>query len=118
MRPSYSSASISTTERSACYSQRFFAFQKTGDSDIGAQVNIGAGTITCNYDGRKKHKTTVGERAFVGSNSTLVAPVEVGVNAYVAAGSSVTEDVPPESLAIARGKQVNKEGWVKTRKKK
>ena len=83
-----------------------------GDSEIGSDVNIGAGTITCNYDGKKKHKTTIGERAFVGSNSTLVAPVEVGPNSYVAAGSVITQRVPEKALGIGRGRQANLEGWV------
>jgi bifunctional UDP-N-acetylglucosamine pyrophosphorylase/glucosamine-1-phosphate N-acetyltransferase len=89
-----------------------------GDATIGKKVNIGAGVITCNYDGTKKHPTVVEDGAFVGTDSQLIAPVRVGKDAYVAAGSSVTEDVPPESLAIARGRQVNKEGWVRERKKK
>ncbi|MBC7927453.1 MAG: bifunctional UDP-N-acetylglucosamine diphosphorylase/glucosamine-1-phosphate N-acetyltransferase GlmU [Bryobacteraceae bacterium] len=87
-----------------------------GDSEIGAGTNIGAGTITCNYDGDKKHKTIVGEKAFLGSNSTLVAPVEVGNQAYVAAGSVITDGVPPGALGLGRGRQVNKEGWVAKRK--
>jgi bifunctional UDP-N-acetylglucosamine pyrophosphorylase/glucosamine-1-phosphate N-acetyltransferase len=89
-----------------------------GDATIGKNVNIGAGVITCNYDGVNKHPTTIEDGAFVGTDSQLVAPVRVGRNAYVAAGSSITEDVPAESLAIGRGRQVNKEGWVKSRKKK
>jgi bifunctional UDP-N-acetylglucosamine pyrophosphorylase/glucosamine-1-phosphate N-acetyltransferase len=89
-----------------------------GDATIGKNVNIGAGVITCNYDGEHKHPTVVEDGAFVGTDTQLIAPVRIGKNAYVAAGSSVTEDVPPESLAIARGRQVNKEGWVKNRKKK
>ncbi len=83
-----------------------------GDSEVGENVNIGAGTITCNYDGIRKHQTRVGPGAFVGSNSTLVAPVEVGAGAYVGAGSVITEVVPPEALALGRGRQVVKEGWV------
>ncbi len=86
-----------------------------GDSEIGNDVNIGAGTITCNYDGKKKHKTSIGERAFVGSNSTLVAPVEVGPNSYVAAGSVITQRVPEKALAIGRGRQANLDGWVDRR---
>lgn len=89
-----------------------------GDATIGKNVNIGAGVITCNYDGVKKHPTVVEDGAFVGTDSQLIAPVRVGKDAYVAAGSSITEDVPAESLAVARGRQVNKEGWVKARKKK
>jgi bifunctional UDP-N-acetylglucosamine pyrophosphorylase/glucosamine-1-phosphate N-acetyltransferase len=88
-----------------------------GDSDIGAKVNIGAGTITCNYDGDKKHPTHIGEGAFVGSNSTLVAPLEIGAGAYVAAGSVVTQTVPPDALAIGRGRQENKPEWAKKRRK-
>ena len=88
-----------------------------GDATIGERVNIGAGTITCNYDGTLKHPTVIEDGAFIGSDSQLIAPVRVGKGSYVAAGSSITEDVPPESLAIARGKQVNKEGWVARRKK-
>jgi bifunctional UDP-N-acetylglucosamine pyrophosphorylase/glucosamine-1-phosphate N-acetyltransferase len=88
-----------------------------GDATIGEQVNIGAGTITCNYDGTLKHPTVIEDGAFIGSDSQLIAPVRVGKGSYVAAGSSITDDVPPESLAIARGRQVNKEGWVAKRKK-
>ena len=78
-------------------------------------MNIGAGTITCNFDGRAKHQTTIGDKAFVGSDSTLVAPVTVGAGAYVAAGSAITEDVPAGSLGIARGRQANKPGWAAAR---
>ena len=88
-----------------------------GDSDIGAKVNIGAGTITCNYDGYKKHPTQIGEGAFVGSNSTLVAPLEIGAGAYVAAGSVVTQAVPSDALAIGRGRQENKPDWARKRRK-
>ncbi|HEX7020327.1 MAG TPA: bifunctional UDP-N-acetylglucosamine diphosphorylase/glucosamine-1-phosphate N-acetyltransferase GlmU [Gemmatimonadaceae bacterium] len=88
-----------------------------GDATIGEKVNIGAGTITCNYDGTAKHPTVIEDGAFIGSDSQLVAPVRVGRGAYVAAGSSITEDVPEESLAIARGRQVNKPGWVGKRKR-
>jgi bifunctional UDP-N-acetylglucosamine pyrophosphorylase/glucosamine-1-phosphate N-acetyltransferase len=88
-----------------------------GDSTIGENVNIGAGTITCNYDGVAKHPTVIEDGAFIGSDSQLIAPVRVGRGSYVAAGSSITKDVPPDTLAIARSKQVNKEGWVsRTRK--
>ena len=82
-----------------------------GDSTIGANVNIGAGTITCNYDGQKKHSTVIGDGAFVGSNSTLIAPVEIGAGAYIAAGSVINQEVPPKALALARSRQVNKEAW-------
>jgi bifunctional UDP-N-acetylglucosamine pyrophosphorylase/glucosamine-1-phosphate N-acetyltransferase len=88
-----------------------------GDSTIGEKVNIGAGTITCNYDGIAKHPTVIEDGAFIGSDSQLIAPVRIGQGAYVAAGSSITEDVPAESLAISRGKQINKEGWTKSRRK-
>jgi bifunctional UDP-N-acetylglucosamine pyrophosphorylase / glucosamine-1-phosphate N-acetyltransferase len=87
-----------------------------GDAVIGEKVNIGAGTITCNYDGKEKHQTTIEDGAFIGSDSQLIAPVTVGKGAYVAAGSSITENVPAGSLAIARGKQINKEGWVDRKK--
>src|SRR4029077_2014940 len=83
-----------------------------GDAKIGAKTNIGAGTITCNYDGFHKHPTTIGNRVFIGSDSTLVAPLRVGDGAYVAAGSTITENVPPDALAIARGRQANKPGWA------
>lgn len=87
-----------------------------GDATIGNNVNVGAGTIICNYDGTAKHQTVVEDGAFVGSNSTLVAPVTVGRGAYVAAASAVTEDVPAGALGIARGRQENKPGWVEKRK--
>jgi bifunctional UDP-N-acetylglucosamine pyrophosphorylase / glucosamine-1-phosphate N-acetyltransferase len=89
-----------------------------GDATIGDNVNVGAGTITCNYDGVAKHQTVVEDGAFVGSNSTLVAPVTLGRGAYVAAGSAVTEDVPAGALGIGRGRQENKPGWVEKRKKR
>ena len=87
-----------------------------GDADIGDNTNIGAGTITCNYDGKDKHKTTVGDNSFIGTNSSLVAPINIGTGAYVGAGSVITKDVPDESLAVARGKQVVKEDWAKDKK--
>lgn len=83
-----------------------------GDAKIGAKTNIGAGTITCNYDGFHKHPTSIGNRVFIGSDSALVAPVRVGDNAYVAAGSTITENVPADALGIARGRQVNKPRWA------
>ncbi len=83
-----------------------------GDATIGEKVNVGAGVITCNYDGVHKHPTVIEDGAFVGTDSQLVAPVRIGKDAYVAAGSSITEDVPPGALAIGRGRQVNKEGWA------
>ena len=89
-----------------------------GDAEIGAEANVGAGVITCNYDGEKKHRTTVGAGAFLGSDSQLVAPVTVGEGAYVGAGSTITQDVPPGSLALSRVRQENVEGWVEKRKKK
>jgi len=88
-----------------------------GDSTIGRDSNIGAGTITCNYDGTSKHPTTIGNRVFIGSNATLVAPVRVGDGAYVAAGSTITDNVPPDALAIARGRQSNKPGWAAARRR-
>jgi len=88
-----------------------------GDAAIGAGVNIGAGTITCNYDGEKKNPTTIGDGAFIGSDSQLIAPVTVGPGAYVAAGSSITDDVPAGALGIARSRQRNIEGWVARKKK-
>ena len=89
-----------------------------GDTTIGAEVNVGAGTITCNYDGAAKHQTVIGDGAFIGSNSTLVAPVTIGREAYVAAGSAITADVPPGSLGIGRARQENKDGWVEARRDK
>jgi bifunctional UDP-N-acetylglucosamine pyrophosphorylase/glucosamine-1-phosphate N-acetyltransferase len=89
-----------------------------GDATIGGKVNIGAGVITCNYDGEKKHQTVIGEGSFIGTDSQLVAPVRVGKDAYVAAGSTITEDVPDGALAIGRGRQENKDGWVAKRKGK
>jgi bifunctional UDP-N-acetylglucosamine pyrophosphorylase / glucosamine-1-phosphate N-acetyltransferase len=89
-----------------------------GDATIGERVNIGAGTITCNYDGVHKHQTIIEDGVFIGSDSQLVAPVRVGKEAYVAAGSSITEDVPAGALGIARGVQVNKMGWVEKKKGK
>ncbi len=84
-----------------------------GDSQIGSKVNVGAGTITCNYDGKKKHRTNIGDGAFIGSNSTLVAPIEVEGGAYVGAGSVITHKVPAGSLALGRARQVVKAGWKK-----
>jgi len=82
-----------------------------GDSVIGSKVNIGAGTITCNYDGKKKHQTRIGDGAFVGSNSTLVAPLEIGAGAYIAAASAITHEVPEKTLAVGRARQVLKPDW-------
>jgi bifunctional UDP-N-acetylglucosamine pyrophosphorylase/glucosamine-1-phosphate N-acetyltransferase len=82
-----------------------------GDATVGAKANIGAGTITCNYDGFDKHKTVIGESAFIGSDTALVAPVTVGARAYTAAGSVITGDVPEDALAVARGRQSNVAEW-------
>ncbi len=89
-----------------------------GDAEIGAKSNIGAGTIVCNYDGERKHPTRIGRGSFIGSNSTLVAPVEIGDEAYIGAASVITEDVPGDALALGRARQVVKPGWVSKRKKK
>jgi bifunctional UDP-N-acetylglucosamine pyrophosphorylase/glucosamine-1-phosphate N-acetyltransferase len=89
-----------------------------GDAEIGTGTNIGAGTITCNYDGVNKHKTLIGDGVFVGSDTTLVAPITVGNGAYIAAGSAITEDVPEEALALGRSRQTIKPGWARTRKAK
>ncbi len=85
------------------------------DSDVGAMVNVGAGTVTCNYDGEAKHRTTIGDRVFVGTNTTLVAPVTLGEGAYIGAGSFVDHDVPAGALAVGRSRQRNIEGWVARR---
>ena len=89
-----------------------------GDATIGAKVNIGAGTITCNYDGTKKNQTVIGDGAFIGSDTQLIAPVTVGKGAYVGSGTTIREDVPPDALAVSAGKQRNIEDWAKDRKKK
>ncbi len=86
-----------------------------GDATVGDEVNVGAGTITCNYDGVGKHQTTIGDRAFVGTNSSLVAPLTIGEGAYIGAGSTITKDVPPGALAVGRGQQIVKEGWARRR---
>jgi bifunctional UDP-N-acetylglucosamine pyrophosphorylase/glucosamine-1-phosphate N-acetyltransferase len=88
-----------------------------GDSTIGSGVNIGAGTITCNYDGTHKHQTKIGNNAFIGSNSTLVAPINIGDEAYIAAASCITEDVPADALSLGRSRQTTKPGWVSNRKR-
>ena len=85
-----------------------------GDAKIGSRVNVGCGTITVNYDGKNKHLTTIEDDAFIGCNSNLIAPVTVGKGAYVAAGSTITKNVPESSLAIARARQENKEGYATT----
>ena len=87
-----------------------------GDAEIGEDSNIGAGTITCNYDGTNKHKTKIGNKTFVGTNSSLVAPLNIGNNSYIGAGSVITKDVEDDALAVARGKQSNKSGWAKNKK--
>ena len=91
-------------------------FSYLGDAQIGDNVNIGAGTITCNYDGKDKHKTNIGEGSFIGTNSSLVAPINIGKNAYVGAGSTITKDIPDDALGVGRGKQINKENWSKKKK--
>jgi bifunctional UDP-N-acetylglucosamine pyrophosphorylase/glucosamine-1-phosphate N-acetyltransferase len=88
-----------------------------GDSTVGADVNIGAGTITCNYDGANKHRTVIGDRAFIGSDTQLVAPVTVGAGATIGAGSTITSDAPPEMLTLSRNKQVTLKGWQRPEKK-
>ena len=87
-----------------------------GDSDVGKNVNFGCGTVTCNYDGKNKFRTVIGDNCFVGCNTNFVSPINVGDGAYIAAGSTITEDIPENSLSIARAKQVNKEGWTDKRK--
>jgi bifunctional UDP-N-acetylglucosamine pyrophosphorylase/glucosamine-1-phosphate N-acetyltransferase len=89
-----------------------------GDTEVGEKVNVGAGTITCNYDGVSKHKTIIEDGVFVGSDSILIAPVRIGRGAYVAAATTVTEDVPPDSLALGRARQILKEGWAKAKREK
>jgi bifunctional UDP-N-acetylglucosamine pyrophosphorylase/glucosamine-1-phosphate N-acetyltransferase len=88
-----------------------------GDAKLGTKSNIGAGTITCNYDGVNKYQTTIGNRVFIGSDAVLVAPVRIGDGAYVAAGSAITENVPADALAIGRGRQLNKKGWAAKRRR-
>ncbi len=89
-----------------------------GDAIVGAGVNIGAGTITCNYDGVQKHVTTIEDGAFIGSDTQLIAPVTVGKDAYVGTGTTIREDVPGGALAVSAGKQRNIEGWVDRKRKK
>jgi bifunctional UDP-N-acetylglucosamine pyrophosphorylase/glucosamine-1-phosphate N-acetyltransferase len=88
-----------------------------GDAKIGSKTNIGAGTITCDYDGFTKNPTTIGNKVFIGSDSALVAPVKIGDAAYVAAGSTITDNVPADALGIARGRQVNKPGWASKKRR-
>jgi bifunctional UDP-N-acetylglucosamine pyrophosphorylase/glucosamine-1-phosphate N-acetyltransferase len=87
-----------------------------GDADIGAGANIGAGTITCNFDGYKKSRTTIGKNVFVGSNSTLVAPVTIGDGALTAAGSVITDEIPAGGAGFGRARQVTKDGWAERRR--
>lgn len=87
-----------------------------GDSDVGKEVNFGCGVVTVNYTGKEKFRTTIGDRAFIGCNTNLIAPVSVGDYAYTAAGSTITENVPENALGIARAKQINKDNWVVKRK--
>jgi bifunctional UDP-N-acetylglucosamine pyrophosphorylase/glucosamine-1-phosphate N-acetyltransferase len=89
-----------------------------GDATVGAGANIGAGTITCNYDGVRKQVTTIADGAFIGSDTQLIAPVTVGEGAYVGTGTTIREDVPPGALAVSAGKQRNIEGWVEKKRKK
>ncbi len=89
-----------------------------GDAVVGRNVNIGCGTITCNYDGERKHQTIIEDEVFVGSDTQFIAPVRVGKGAYIGSGSTITEDVPAHSLALARSRQVVKPGWTKAQKKK
>jgi bifunctional UDP-N-acetylglucosamine pyrophosphorylase/glucosamine-1-phosphate N-acetyltransferase len=88
-----------------------------GDATVGAKANVGAGTITCNYDGENKHRTVIGAGAFIGSNSALVAPVTIADGAYVGGGSAITDDVPEGALAVGRARQKNIEGWVERRER-
>ena len=88
-----------------------------GDATVGANVNIGAGTITCNYDGTSKSATTIEDGAFIGSDTQLIAPVTIGKGAYVGSGTTIRENVPPGALAVSAGKQRNIDGWVDTKKK-
>ena len=88
-----------------------------GDSDVGEKVNFGCGTVTTNYDGFRKYRCTIGDRAFLGCNTNLIAPVTVGEGAYTAAGSTITSEVPPDALAVARARQKNLEGWAARRRR-
>lgn len=89
-----------------------------GDTDLGKRINLGCGTVTVNYDGKNKYRCTVGDDSFIGCNTNMIAPVTIGKGSYVAAGSTITDDVPADSLAIARARQENKEGWAEDRRKK
>ncbi len=87
-----------------------------GDADVGEDCNFGCGTVTCNYDGKSKFRTTIGSRCFLGCNTNLVAPVTLGDGSYTAAGSTITEEVPPDALSVARARQKNLEGWASRRR--
>jgi bifunctional UDP-N-acetylglucosamine pyrophosphorylase/glucosamine-1-phosphate N-acetyltransferase len=89
-----------------------------GDTEIKSEVNVGAGTITCNYDGKRKHKTYIDEGAFIGSGTELIAPLKIGKKAYIGAGSTITKDVSPEALAVSRSQQVEKKNWSRRNRKK
>ena len=89
-----------------------------GDADLGKNINLGCGTVTVNYDGKNKYRCTVGDNSFIGCNTNMIAPVTIGAGSYVAAGSTITDNVPEEALAIARARQTNKEGWAADRRKK
>jgi bifunctional UDP-N-acetylglucosamine pyrophosphorylase/glucosamine-1-phosphate N-acetyltransferase len=88
-----------------------------GDATVGAHVNVGAGTITCNYDGANKHRTVIGDNAFIGSGAMIVAPVEIGTGATIGAGSTITKDAPSGELTLARSKQTTVPGWQRPKKK-
>ena len=88
-----------------------------GDSDIGSRVNIGAGTITCNYDGADKHRTVIGDNVFIGSDTQIIAPIEIGSDATIGAGSTITHDVPADELTLSRCKQTTVKGWRRPTKK-
>ena len=104
----------STSERTDFWTNNScYTFTYLGDTEVGKSTNIGAGTITCNYDGTNKHKTSIGDDSFIGSNSALVAPVTIGSNATVAAGSVITKDIPDNALGFGRSKQENKNDWSK-----
>ena len=89
-----------------------------GDADVGKNINFGCGTVLVNYDGKEKHRSVIEDHAFIGCNTNLVSPVRVGEGAFIAAGSTITSDVPPDALGIARARQVNKEDWVQKRGKR
>ena len=88
-----------------------------GDTDLGKNINLGCGTVTVNYDGKNKYRCTVGDGSFIGCNTNMIAPVTIGAGSYVAAGSTITDDVPENALAIARARQINKEAWAEARRK-